>query len=66
MYGLLDVASPSGTAVVYGGILAVVLFVVICVIVGVILIIRAVIKNRRLRDYKEETAVLETPSDKEE
>lgn len=66
MYGLLDVASPSGTAMVYGGILAVVLFVVICVIVGVILIIRAVIKNRRLRDYKEESVVLETPSDKEE
>ncbi len=66
MCGLLDVASPSGTAAVYGGILAVVLFVIICVIVGVILIIRAVIKNRKLRDNIEETAALETPSDKEE
>ena len=65
MYGLLDVASPSGTAAVYGGILAVVLFVIICVIVGVILIIRAVIKNRKLRDNIEETVVLETPADKE-
>lgn len=65
MYGLLDVASPSGTAAVYGGILAVVLFVIICVIVGVILIIRAVIKNRKLRDNIEETVAEETPADKE-